>query len=541
MTESVAISLENVYWTGGGHHSGARWPVYLWPVFFTIDGNTIQVTSAGITGMAAISGTSGTGELGQQLTPDNSIAIPPEIGQWAGELTPTPLPGSSTQPGVAGVVAVALSAEDIRADALVAGHLAFNSAGREALNEVIAHISLAQPIPSQSEIDMLISQVGAKVSDAIAADSALGGFFVQLLFTVNVLEFYTQDMIPSDPLDQVDFIQTISLDPYGSFSVSGAISQARRSVGQGQLSHFDASLQAVAGFADETYKHALVAWGNGDVTPVWDVTEIWWPGYGGPIGQGTIGQFSSPIVALAGFYSGDGFGHAIVGTHDRKVTEIWWRPASGSPGRGTLYTFESPIVALTGYYSGDGYNNVIVVTADNAVSQLWWRPYSGTVGQGGLGYVTSPVRGLAGYFADDGAHHVIVATEDRYVEQFSWSQSAGVTKTVLTHTDAWRSPLGAGAYDAPSDGEQHAIIGMGDGTVTEFHWSPANTGVVYHDDLFNLSGMNLISAFNDADGIQHAIVGTYSNDVHELWWTGSPVIQRPFPPLPGHSPPTHAP
>jgi hypothetical protein len=219
---------------------------------------------------------------------------------------------------VAGVVALVLSPKHITADALVAGHLAFNSAVQEAINEVIAHISLLQLTPSPQEIDMLVSQVQAKVTKAIQANSTLGGLFVGLNWTATVLEFYTQDMIPSDPLDQVDFIQTNSIDPYGSLSLSGAISQARRSVGQGTLSHFDFIVQAVAGFADETYNHALVATGNGDVT------EIWWPGDGGPVGQGSIGQFSSPIVALAGFYSADGFEHAIVATQDRRIPEIRW-------------------------------------------------------------------------------------------------------------------------------------------------------------------------------------------------------------------------
>jgi hypothetical protein len=99
----------------------------------------------------------------------------------------------------------------------------------------------------------------------------------------------------------------------------------------------------------------------------------------------------------------------------------------------------------------------------------------------------------------------------------------------------WYRSSGSGAV------EQHAIIGMVDGTVTEFHWSPASTGMVYHDDLFNLPGMSMISAFRDAGGTQHAIVGTTSDDVHELWWGGSPVIHRPSPPLPGHGPPTRAP
>lgn len=533
MAESVSIWLENIYWTSDPSQVGAipDQDAYLWPVFFTIDGSTIQVTSAGVTGMPATTGTSGTGSLDLEIPQNGSIAIPAAAGQWTGELIPIPVAGGSTVDGYAGVVAYAFTLGHLTAAAAEAGHQAFNSAVQSALEEAMTTVAVHGTLSPQ-QITALLNQVQAKVTAAVVAKSTAWGLFVDIPYSAAVVAYYGQSQIPS-PFDQADFLQTTPANAYESLGVSGSISQARRTVGQGTLSHFGAGLKAVAGYTDPTYKHALVATGNGDIT------EIWYPGYGGPVGQGTIGQFSSPIVALAGFYSADGYQHAIVGTGDYQVTELWW-PGGGAPvGRGTIYTFKSPIVALAAYYSADGYNNVIVA-ADNAVHQLWWTSGEGAVGQGSLGYTTSPVVGLAGYFADDGAHHVIVATADTYIMQFSWSATAAVSKTMVAQTQSWQSALGAGAYDAPSQGEQHAIIGMADGTVTEFHWTAANTGSVSHDDLFNLAGMQMIAAFYDAGGVHHAIVGTASDDVHELWWSEDKVITplpgRPGPPI--HQPPT---
>ena len=454
-TQGVVLTLQTLYWIPSSAYQEPdpppEWfpPVLgpgVWPVFFTIDGTTASVSSdqanlGKLTGTAVAYGRTGVAEI-SALNQRSSALVPAAIGQWSGELVPIPAPeflGGSVA-AIAGLAVLALDVSEVVAGALDAGHLALNAAIEDALNQLITELPPFDTQVTQQEINDLTSQVESRVHDAIKNHLSLWEELTESVrWNASVVVHYSQDDLPPDALDQLDINAAAGAGTVGAVGFTGAVSQARRAVGQGQLSHFSAGIRAVTGFADDTgsaaddFQHVLVGTDDGLVT------EIWWQGSGGP-GQGTLSTFGSPIVALAGFYSPDGFRHGIAGTADRQVTELWW--AGSSPaGRGTLYTFEHSVTALAAYHSGDGYENVIVATDDGAISQLWWQG-GGAVGQGQLTAGNSRVVGLGGFYGTDNAHHVVVATADGNVVQLTWQGPAPATSIYIGQvaTEDWSRP-----------------------------------------------------------------------------------------------------
>jgi len=542
-TVNAILNLETLYWVPDPlRDQGLESDVCVWPVFFTIDGSSAQLSATGqLEGTAAVTGTSGVGRVGK-LPEDGSVVIPAEIGLWTGPVVPIPVaPGLpvSDLPGVFGAAVVVVQPSGMEADALLAGHEALNSAMQDALDVLISKLNVGHDHPTQADLDALAQSVGSSISSAVKGamdvwDKLHEGVFDLSLFG-NTFFYYSQDDVPTAAFDQGDFDPSSDAGPAVFFSgtvgyigLNGAVSGSRREVGQGVLSHFDSPVGAVAGYADDSaFQHAIVATGDGNVT------ELWWQGPGG-VGRGTLSHFSSGIVSLAGFYSPDGYQHVIVATSDHAVTELWWQGA-GAVGRGRLTLLPNPSTALAGYYSGDGYNNVIIASQDGTLTELWWQG-SGAVGQGTLAQIASPVVDLAGYWTPDNVHHVIVLSKDGSITELTWTGPAAPTATLLSRVEAWQwnNPVGVGAYFAPQDNEQHTIVAMSNNTLRELHWSPQLSTppqIVLHDDLGAVVGIRpIIDAYFDPGGYQHAIVSSEDGNVHELWWTtprriiGIPVV-----------------
>lgn len=533
-TANAVLNLGTLYWVLDPlRDDDLETDANVWPVFFKIDGTTAQVSDAPdsmgkLIGTATITGTTGVGAVGK-LKIGQSVAIPPEIGQWTDQVVPIPLgPNLNLGANVAGVFGAAVlvvQPSDLEEDALIAGHEALNTGVQTALDTLIANLAPFQQDIDQGAIDALVKAVHdgieAAVKGAMDAWDKIHEEFFDLVLFGNTLVHYSQDDLPTADFDQKDFDPTSDAGPAPFFSgtvgyigLYGAISQSRRSVGQGVLSHFESGVRAVAGYADDSaFQHAIVATDDGNVT------ELWWQGSGG-VSRGTLSHFDSGIVALTGFYSADGFQHVIVATRDNAVTELWWQ-GPGAVGRGSLYQFSSPVTALAGFYSGDGYHHVVVATKDGNLAELWWQGPD-PVGQGNLTRFDSPIADLAGYWTPDGVHHVIVATKDGTITELSWAGSAAAASTVLAQVEAqqWNAPIGVGAYNAPTDNEQHAIVGMSNGTLRELHWTSGDGRGILHDDLGFVVGIRpIIDAYFDSSGFQHAIVSTGDGDVHEMWWT----------------------
>jgi hypothetical protein len=137
--------------------------------------------------------------------------------------------------------------------------------------------------------------------------------------------------------------------------------------------------------------------------------------------------------------------------------------------------FASQVVALASYYTADGYQNVIVATANGDVSELWWQG-GAAVGQGVIGHFNSPVvdLGLIGVGAfsasSDNRQHVIAGMSNGNLREFFWTpgDSSGVH-----HDDLANLPDLKPVIDAHVDpsGYQHLIAATSDGNVQELYWA----------------------------------------------------------------------
>lgn len=525
-TQNVVMTLENLYWIPDPlRDQDLSVQPCVWPVFFKIDGATAQVsdqldaTFGKLVGTATVVGTSGTGRLAGSLAVDGSLAIPNAIGQWADQLQPIPvgpaLQDGTDVPAIFGVIAVVMDPSGLEADALEAGHAALNDSVLKALNDLIAGLRPFQQDITQPEIDAAVKAIGDAVDSAIhhaldVWDKIKEEFFDTVTYG-NILAYYTQDDLPPYPPNQQEFSKDFTWAYPGAVGINGAFSQSHRTVGQGILSHFGSGIRAVAGYADDTYQHAIVATDDGNIT------EIWWQGSGG-VGQGTLSHFSNGVVALAAYYSGDGFQNVIVATDDKTVTQLWWQGSAGV-GRGVLAHMNSPIRALAGYFA-ENYHSVIVATDDGNVSQLWWQG-SAAPGQGLLAHFDSPVVDMTGYAASDGLEHVFVATKDGKVTELYWQGDAAAVQGAQFQLEAytWNSVLGVGGYYAAADKLQHLIVGTSNGTLHEFFWSPGDGRGILHDDLAVLDDLKpIIDAYYDPSGYQHIIAATDDGNVHELYW-----------------------
>jgi hypothetical protein len=525
-TKNAVVTLETLFWVPDPlRDQNLDFRPGVWAVFFKIDGSTAQAGTGKLIGTATVSGTTGTGVLGSSLKLGGSVAIPPEIGQWTGQVEPISLGDlGSARAGVFGVAVVVFDPSDLAADALEAGQADLNESVEKALNTLIANMKPSQVEVGQSEIDAAFHVVGGEVEAAVQGAMSfweeLHEEFLDNFWFEHLVVKYSADDLPIRQFDQVDFRPTVPAGTVGDVGVSGAICQVRHSVGQGVLGHFDSGVRAVAGFTSpDGYKHVIVATEDGNVT------ELWWQG-SGAVGRGEPAHFNSPILALAGFTSPDGYKHSIVATEDGNVTELWWQ-GSGAVGRGELAHFTRPMLAIAGFSSPDDYKHVIVATENGHVEELSWQGAS-AVGRRDLAHFDSRVIDLAGY-ASDGYQHVIAATEDGKIRTASWHGATPVSAAVLVEVEAyaWSHAIGVGAFYDPADEQQHAIVAMSNGELREFHWTPPELGDVPHDDLANLSGMQpIIDAFFDASGYQHAIASTTAGDIHELWWKVPPDPNR---------------
>jgi hypothetical protein len=544
-TENVVMSLETLYWAPDPlRDQDLSVQPCVWPVFFKIDGATAVLsdqpdTLEKLVGTATVVGTTGTGRLAGKLAMNASLTIPPEIGEWSGQVVPIPV-GANLQTmlgpdvaGIFGVLALVLDPSGLPANAIEAGHAALNESVQTALNNLITQLPpLPVRIPPE-DIDTAAKAIAKAVESAIeSALSTLQGIkeyffdttaygYIQTNFKQDDLQ--PQDVAPGD-VNQVEFTNTFTWAYPGAVGVNGAFSRARREVGQGILSHFDSGVRAVAGYSDPSYQHAIVGTGDGKVT------EIWWQGSGGT-GQGTLTQFTSGIVGLAAFYADDGYHHAIVGTDDGNVTELWWQ-GDGVVGRGVLAHMNSPIKAVAGYFAEET-NNAIVATADGTITQIWWQG-SAAPGQGAIAHFDIPVVGLTGYAAPDGYEHVFVANAYGLVTELYWQGPDPAAQGAQMQLDAypWNSVVGLGGYYAAADGLQHVIAATTDGTLREFFWSPGNP--ILRDDLTNVNVIvPVIGAYYDPSGYQHVIVGTSEGDVHEVYWKPRAHRQTGPRPIPG--------
>lgn len=217
----------------------------LWPIYFKVDGSTVQLTDAGtLNGSATITGTAGSlGNLGvtafAPLDPNLGgladtaywIAIPQVIGQWSDQVIPIPVPPSlqpllgPDQPAIFGAVAVLMKAGAVEEDALEAGHAALNSGVQAALDTLISNIGPGHPDITQADIDAIVpgvqSQVQQAIEGAMDTPDKISAYFNPAQFIGDAIVHFSQDDFP-DPGDNTPFSPTFQF--FGPIEIDGSVS-----------------------------------------------------------------------------------------------------------------------------------------------------------------------------------------------------------------------------------------------------------------------------------------------------------------------------
>jgi len=152
-------------------------PIYLWSVFFKVDGTTAQVVLAGagwkLQGNATVAGTPGNqgdlpGGVQASFFQDETTAIPSSLGNFSTTLAPFQVPIFGPMGGmIVGWLGILLYQQNTPADAVAAGHAALNGAVLQALNNVIPTITNANQTITQGDISSAESQIRTQVVDAI--------------------------------------------------------------------------------------------------------------------------------------------------------------------------------------------------------------------------------------------------------------------------------------------------------------------------------------------------------------------------------------
>ena len=143
--------------------------VYLWTVFFKIDGDTVYVDeNLKVQGTAKLFPTPGNqGDL-PTYSNLNVVSIPAANGYFRTVLTPIPVNSfNTTVPGALGCVAVVLLQNDTPADAVAQGHQALNNSLQQGLNSLISSLTITHSTVTDDDVTALENQVSSAVKSAI--------------------------------------------------------------------------------------------------------------------------------------------------------------------------------------------------------------------------------------------------------------------------------------------------------------------------------------------------------------------------------------
>lgn len=165
----VRMQLTDFRWSVPG--SGRSGQVYLWTVFFKIDGDSVYLGQnlqlqgqATVVPMPGDQGDLGSNDYGAFGA---TIPIPHEIATYVTVLRGIPVPALKTViPGMIGCVAVVLLQLGTPAKAISAGHDALNTAIQQQLNALIPTFGFANP-PTPQTITADIATMQSNVQSAV--------------------------------------------------------------------------------------------------------------------------------------------------------------------------------------------------------------------------------------------------------------------------------------------------------------------------------------------------------------------------------------
>jgi hypothetical protein len=212
----VHIRLKNIVtqlFSGGTSYVTQAKTLYLWTVFFKVDGSTVQVNSSlKLQGTGTVVPTPGNqGDLpgGISASPylNESTPIPSALGDYVTELVPIPVSGTSLAVGgVIGYAVILLYQEDTPASAVEAGHQALNSSLQQGLDNLIPTLGATNQTITQADVQNITNQILAAVQSAVKNNLSLAEKLGTLLNDEfqdspggNTVVYFTESQLAASP------------------------------------------------------------------------------------------------------------------------------------------------------------------------------------------------------------------------------------------------------------------------------------------------------------------------------------------------------
>ncbi len=235
-------------------------PVYLWSVFFKVDGDHAHVnlsTSGPISWSLQGAGTvvptpgdqgdlPGPGDNPPNHLPggvyasygqDEKTPIPSAMGDYITTLTPFPVPSIGKTVGgmTVGWVGILLNQQNTPAGAVAAGHGALNSAAQQALDGLIPKVTNTSPTLTTADITGITSQVESEIVGAIVSALSVWDKIQTVLNTEfqdtyigTAVQFFSESQLLASPPQGIPIQYSINwggaLDPkLYTFTFNGSV------------------------------------------------------------------------------------------------------------------------------------------------------------------------------------------------------------------------------------------------------------------------------------------------------------------------------
>ena len=216
--------------TGTAYASQAK-TIYLWSVFFKVDGTTVQVNSSlNLQGTATVVGTPGDqgdlpGGVSALYGVDETTPVSSALGDYETKLVPITVPGTSfIVGGIIGYVAILIFQNNTPANVVAAGHQALNSAIQQGLDSVIPTLGIKNQNITQADITNIENQVTAALTNAIKNSLSFWDKLGTVLndefqdsFIGNAFQYFTYSQLVASPpkLVEIPLNSSITVSPPG--------------------------------------------------------------------------------------------------------------------------------------------------------------------------------------------------------------------------------------------------------------------------------------------------------------------------------------
>ncbi|MGA2664765.1 MAG: hypothetical protein ABSF83_07460 [Nitrososphaerales archaeon] len=286
----VHIRIEDIstqlFSTGTAYANQAK-TIYLWSVFFKVDGTTVQVNSSlSLQGTATVVGTPGNqgdlpGGVSAVYSAVERTPIPPALGDYVTTLAPIPVAGTSfTGGGVMGYALILIFQNGTPASAVADGHQALNGAIQQGLDGVIPTLGIQNESITQADVSNITNQVAGAVTNAIKnglsvwdkLGTVLDDEFQDSLIG-NAFQYFTYGQLTASPpqLVKIPLNASITVSPPGYngsplyvFTFEGTVVADQSPYSLRQVMAFlgDAPTAGVRAAMGSSFNSSVVAWIN---------------------------------------------------------------------------------------------------------------------------------------------------------------------------------------------------------------------------------------------------------------------------------------